>query len=48
MNNFTQSFVYQQTEKTDLFRERVKEIGAEIQHQSQSLLLQMRQEIIGI
>lgn len=48
MNNFTEIFMYQQTEKTELFQERAKDLGEELQKQSQSLLLQMRREIIDI
>lgn len=48
MNNFTEIFMYQQTEKAELFQERAKDLGEELQKQSQSLLLQMRREIIDI
>lgn len=48
MNNFTEIFMYQQTEKTDLFQERAKVLGEELQQQSQNLLRQMRREIIDI
>ncbi|ASM54023.1 hypothetical protein PNIG_a1946 [Pseudoalteromonas nigrifaciens] len=48
MNNFTEIIFNQQNEKTEAFKVKAAELGAEIQKNSKELLNQMRRELSDI